>query len=294
MRNSTNPTETLRYLAGVREKAQVNIRGGPSLECKASQRQMTLNLLRLREFGVKLVTGQAESGWRIDWRTGTIEIQGIVFEIESVDPVIFCETFLYDVHFVGFSLVGKYIVDVGGFVGDTALYYASKGANVLVYEPNPVNYRSLIRNLDLNPALKCNIKAFQRAVGAGDKVQFAYRNEVLGDGRVLSRPSGVDLRRSQVVAVDSVTLSEIVDENKLTDQFLLKSDCKGCEIILIKDAAISLFPLLMIEYTLSEDSKDVKYLTGELKMRGFRNFRIFKHNYGPYECSQHGTLMAGR
>jgi len=49
---------------------------------------------------------------------------------------------------------------VGAFVGDTALYYANFGAIVYAYEPHPVNFYWLKKNIELNPQLKDRIKIF--------------------------------------------------------------------------------------------------------------------------------------
>jgi FkbM family methyltransferase len=45
------------------------------------------------------------------------------------------------------------VLDVGAFVGDTALYYARRGAFVMVVEPVPGNFELMLRNLELNPDL---------------------------------------------------------------------------------------------------------------------------------------------
>ena len=56
---------------------------------------------------------------------------GVRFDLPSVDPTVLAETFVYDVHFIGFDLRGTTVLDIGANVGDTALYYASKGAKVV-------------------------------------------------------------------------------------------------------------------------------------------------------------------
>jgi len=79
---------------------------------------------------------------------------GILLIIDSFDPVIIAETWLYDIHFLGFNLNDWFVLDIGAFVGDTALYYARRGAFVVAVEPLPSNYETMIRNLELNPELK--------------------------------------------------------------------------------------------------------------------------------------------
>lgn len=79
--------------------------------------------------------------------------------------LFFFETFVNDYHFVSSSLNGKYIVNAGGFVGDTALYFAGKGANVFSFEPDPNSFEIALKNIDLNPSLSkqdCNEKLGDR------------------------------------------------------------------------------------------------------------------------------------
>ncbi|WP_243668864.1 FkbM family methyltransferase [Vulcanisaeta sp. JCM 16161] len=46
---------------------------------------------------------------------------------------------------------GKDVVDVGAFIGDTAIYFIMRGANrVVAVEPHPKAFRELIRNVELN------------------------------------------------------------------------------------------------------------------------------------------------
>ena len=58
----------------------------------------------------------------------------------------------------------RLVCDGGLFVGDTALYYARRGAFVVTVEPLPSNYEVMLRNLELNPELKLKIVPVNAAV----------------------------------------------------------------------------------------------------------------------------------
>ena len=46
---------------------------------------------------------------------------------------------------------GKIVLDIGGYIGDTAVYFSKLGASmVYVYEPHPVLYQILTKNIELN------------------------------------------------------------------------------------------------------------------------------------------------
>jgi FkbM family methyltransferase len=236
---------------------------------------------------------QQQIEWTVDLEKGVITTpQGINFDIESVDLEIFAETFLYDVHFVALNLEGKAVVDLGGFVGDTALYYASRGARVFVLEPNPVNYKFLTKNLELNPQLKDRITAYHQAVGPHGKMRFRVADGVCGEVLDVSQQSQDE---ETFTEVDSLTLGDIVKETGLTNLFLLKSDCKGYEVELVKDPAISSFSVVKMEYTESLiKTGGPGSLIAELRKRGFSNFRVFKHNFRTYDLKSHGTIMASK
>ncbi|MDI6882031.1 MAG: FkbM family methyltransferase [Methanothermobacter sp.] len=56
------------------------------------------------------------------------------------------------------------IIDVGAYVGDTALYFASKGYNVIAFEPISQFYNTAKKNLELNPKLSKKIKFINKGI----------------------------------------------------------------------------------------------------------------------------------
>jgi len=81
---------------------------------------------------------------------------------------IIIETWLYDIHYLGFNLNNWFILDIGAFVGDTALYYAKRGAFVVAIEPLLSNYEIMVKNLELNPELKSRIIPINAAIANED------------------------------------------------------------------------------------------------------------------------------
>jgi FkbM family methyltransferase len=49
------------------------------------------------------------------------------------------------------------VIDIGAHHGMMSIYFASCKAEVYSYEPNPINYEILKKNLEANPTLKLNI-----------------------------------------------------------------------------------------------------------------------------------------
>jgi len=229
--------------------------------------------------------------WIIDKEKEIVYIppDEIAFVLDSLDGTIFAETFVYDIHFVDFNLEDKVIIEAGAFVGDTALYYASKDALVYSFEPEPNLYRKAIKNIELNPKLSKRIIVRNYAIGKDGFINFPIG---LGGGGSAFSEGTKNYHR-----VRSISISSILKEFEINDPFLLHLDIKGSEFEVIKDRAISEFERVRIEYTTSIDEKKVgelKTLIKKLKNYGFKNIRIFKHNYGSYSIQDHGTIEASK
>jgi len=93
---------------------------------------------------------------------------GTLLTLEPHGVGMLYETWLYDIHFLGFDLDKWFVLDIGAYIGDTALYYARRGAFVVAVEPLPSNYDVMLRNIELNPDLKSRIMPMNIAVSGED------------------------------------------------------------------------------------------------------------------------------
>jgi FkbM family methyltransferase len=208
------------------------------------------------------------------------------FYLCGFDSDIMAETFIYDIHFVDFDLRDKIIIEGGAYIGDTALYYADKGAIVYSFEPDKTNYNAFIKNLKLNQKLAKRITASNLALGKEGVVEFP--ENFWGGGSTFS-----STKKTQ--KIQSVSLSTILKRHNIKKPYLLHLDIKGGEFEIIKSRDLSLFDRCRIEYTTNYEGKyigNVDKLINELKKKGFNNIRIFKHNYGFYSLNEHGTIDA--
>src|SRR5437016_2170890 len=62
---------------------------------------------------------------------------------------------------------GDRVIDVGAWIGITALYAARLGANVVAYEPDPKAVSEMQANLDLNEGLSVSIRAVALSTEGG-------------------------------------------------------------------------------------------------------------------------------
>jgi FkbM family methyltransferase len=282
-----NFSDAVLYFAGIKDKAKLKFRSGLIIDVNKETKWLAYVLYELyKSVPLKDAKDTCEYCWRVDWQNKILILSnGLRFYLYSVNPLIFSETFIHDIHFVGFDLKDKVIVDVGAFVGDTALYYANFGAIVYAYEPHPINFYWLKKNIELNPHLKDRIKIFNEAVGKDEEIEISIGESINGGFSIYGQVKG------KVLSIKSVSLRKILEENNLKDPYLLKADCKGCEYYIIEDDAISKFEKVKIEYTGFNKPK-VDYIINKLKSKGFSKFRIYKHNWAIYHLSDHGTIYA--
>lgn len=272
----------VRFFGGTKD---LEFRSGFRYRCSRANLTTARELCGLAYHGGRLTADG--SGPRPNWTVRPDENlivtpSGIRLALDSLHHLIFAETFIFDIHFQGFDLRGSTVVDVGAHVGDTALYYAEKGAEVFAFEPDPDNFARLERNLALNPELAKRIHARREAVGEDGTVSFYVG---LGGG------SGLYARAGTPVRVPSVSLETLLARDHLERPFLLKADCKGCEAMLVRQPALERFGRVAIEYSSELGVGTVDDLAVALRGRGFDRQRIFKQGIAPFTLDKHGVLV---
>jgi len=261
---------------------------GLSFPCNKESLRLSRELIRLAYEGAWIVDSRTSdpTAWRMDLGSGVLTTpSGVRFDANTIDAVVLSETFLYDIHFQGFDHSSRTVLDVGANIGDTALYYANKGARVLAFEPDPSNFAALTRNIALNPSLASRIRIFREAVGIDGTVVFKAG---------LRGGSGIYARGGDPIPVHSVSLKTILEREGIVAPFLLKSDSKGAEFQFVCQPEIGEFERLAIEYSADLLHKDVADLLTPLRAAGFSNLRVFKHNGLPYYLREAGTVFASR
>ncbi len=142
-----------------------------------------------------------------------------------------------------------FIIDCGGHIGTTALYFKRKypNAEILVFEPSPVPLKLLKINIKQNNYK--NIKVVQAAVGAKTgTISFYIRKdpekESWGDTTNIKMRYNPEEYKN--IAVKQVRLSKYIDK----PVNLLKLDIEGMEAQVLKEVANKLHFVknLIIEY----------------------------------------------
>jgi len=195
-------------------------------------------------------------GWRVEdglWTNGKVKF--------SVMLWLILETFNYNMYFVE-GVKGRDVVDIGGSIGDTAIFYKINGARKVVsIEPLNLPYKLANAHLKLNNII--NIDFIRGALVAENnqrsvKVPSCYPLYGSGSFSLLMKR-----KFYKEEEVPTFTLSDILPD----DPYMLKMDCEGCEYnIILKDyETVKRFTIINLEYHEKETGISHKVLIDKLK-----------------------------
>jgi FkbM family methyltransferase len=124
------------------------------------------------------------------------------------------------------------VVDIGAWIGPTTLYLAQLAKRVLSFEPDPVAFAELERNLEMNPAIT-NVTAVNAAVSnQKGRVKLGIRSAA-GDSS-----SSILLTNNEGWDVETRALRDVLRE--AGDNVFVKMDIEGHEFALATNLAASL------------------------------------------------------
>jgi FkbM family methyltransferase len=133
------------------------------------------------------------------------------------------------------------VIDIGGEVGDSAIYFSIKGAKkVIVFEPFPNNFKYLVENIKINN-LCDKIEPVNAMLGKENKKTLI---DVSGEAIVRDAHES-----NEGLEIYEITLSKIVHDYRI-DNAVLKMDCEGCEYNLLSEdnEVLRKFKRIQIEY----------------------------------------------
>jgi FkbM family methyltransferase len=171
---------------------------------------------------------------------------------------------------------GTTVLDLGAFVGDTAIYFAMNPnvKEVIAYESSPAVYGLLTRNIN-GSGLAKKIRAKNCAVGAHEGFVTNSTREITGTNRTL----GYSGTRREAQRVRTVTLASCLDGLK---RVAIKCDIEGAEKGLFRTDLSNVYAIILEHHNGS--GRDIKR---ELAERGFSTEAVTGNENG-------GILFASR
>jgi FkbM family methyltransferase len=164
------------------------------------------------------------------------------------------------------NVKGMDVVDIGAFVGDSAIYFALRGAKrVIAVEPHPDAYTEMLWNIDLNKLRNVITPVNAGLASKPGKICIGGVN-VTGTVTTRYTPGNYGGGDCEDV-VPAVTLGELIEKyNIQPSEAILKMDCEGCEydVIMNDYEHVRLFRELIFEHHAGLAKYDLGELTSRL------------------------------
>ena len=145
---------------------------------------------------------------------------------QGTDISLIGEIFIREVY--GSDFQDKTIVDVGAYTGDSAIYFAKKGARLVIgLEPDPRNYQLATENIGLN-SLEEKVKLVNLAISvAGESSRLGLNTETPNITQFTDSDDSVH--------VATITVEGVMQQFGLNRIDVLKMNCEGCEYGVIRN-----------------------------------------------------------
>lgn len=184
----------------------------------------------------------------------SIKIQGV---LRNIDAVL---TFSGLGSYSEIPIKDKIVIDIGASIGDTAIYFALRGAKkVIAIEPFPKNFEIAKKNTIQN--------------NLSDKISILLAGAGAEIGTITIDPNYESSMRSKLksfdhgVAIPIITLEKIIADNEISNA-VLKIDCEGCEYDIMESASSK--TLQKFDYIHVEYHAGYKFLKSKLQNSGFK------------------------
>lgn len=150
------------------------------------------------------------------------------------------------------------VIDVGANIGDSSIYFALQGARrIIALEPFPFNYEIAKANIELNNLSKKINVLLAGCAGETCFTAVPYRE----DSNLNETADGTQVKVESKLSKDSelerffkiklFSLTDLLEENLIQRNAILKMDCEGCEYEVILSSPIDSlkrFSHILIEY----------------------------------------------
>jgi len=167
---------------------------------------------------------------------------------------------------------GKRVLDVGASIGDTAIWFALRGArDVVAFEPYPFPYEFALKNVEAN-GFK-NVRVINAGISGHDGAVKVTKGETT---------AGDDLKSSDepdAVEVPVYSLDRVLEEYGPFD--VMKMDCEGCEYdAILSSRKIGELRQIQIEYHYGPKRLVEALNSAGFEVRNTKPGKIFNPHHG--------------
>ena len=169
----------------------------------------------------------------------------------------------------------KIVFDMGASEGETALYFANKGADVYAVEIDERNFTIISEHLKINPHLSKSIHPIHAALCHDGEIEYYADPDHIMDSTLYGSRFDGYFNKPDKKKVKSYSVDGLRKLNNLKTIDFLKIDCKGGEFELTK-TDLENVQNLKIEYLSLDPSHNVSNLVKLIKNSNFQ-IRLFNH-----------------
>jgi FkbM family methyltransferase len=172
-------------------------------------------------------------------------------------------------------LNGLVVYDVGAFHGMLTLFFASRCAQVIAYEPNEVNHARLVENIRLNNPT--NVLVRKLGVGSQPGTGTLHYTPAMAGGGTLNPNAIAPISHQVAQHVEITTLDHDIAASALAVPDLIKIDIEGWEFDALQGARKTLdthHPALFLEMhgeTMREKKRKAGEIVAFLRDAGYMN-----------------------
>jgi FkbM family methyltransferase len=191
--------------------------------------------------------------------------------------------------FIDECALGDILYDLGACEGRFAIYAALRGVRCYAFEPEKLNFQTLLENVELNGEdVRRRLVPLNYAVGQTTQPGTITVGQPWAGGhhRVVNGTSRVDLTFVAALeqTIEIVSLDELIASRNLPTPHYLKVDVDGSELAFIRGAAATLRrkELKAIMFELCETDENYRPIVDFLISCGFSIFRRCEVEPGLY------------
>ena len=234
-------------------------------------------------YGIPSLAKLIKENWEVITNSETIVTLkspcGVVISCRTTKALDFTqlqEIFLDNAY--QYDVAGKNVVDIGMNIGDSAIYFAKKGAkHVIGLEPDKESFDLAVKNIEdskvtdivtpLNKAINTRneditLKVWDNFPGSNSLVEYD------------TKPRNSEFR---IITVNGIKLEDVIDMFNERQIGLLKMDCEGCEYNILN--AVSKEYFSRVQAVLMEYHNGIQNLRELLETNGF-DVDIIEHRNG--------------
>jgi FkbM family methyltransferase len=179
--------------------------------------------------------------------------QGVVISCrttKSYDFIQLQEIFLDNVY--QYDVAGKNVVDIGMNIGDSAIYFAKKGAKrVIGLEPDKESFDLAVKNIEDSKVADI-VTPLNKAINTrNEDISLKVWDNFPGSNSLLeydTKPLNSEFR---IITVNGIKLEDVINMFDERQIGLLKMDCEGCEYNILNAVSkeyLSRISAIIMEY----------------------------------------------